>query len=535
MAKRVVFDLQARKAVKRGFDQIARLAEVTLGPVGGVVALEKIAGRDRSPELISDTATIARRIVEISGQFDNMGAMLARHMAWRMHEEVGDGAATALVMAKSVIDDGLRFVTAGHNAMSLWHGMQKMLDPVREALTEMSKPLESQDQITALATSLVGDETIGGFIEEAFDIVGPQGFVEVRSAYGMQDDREYVEGSYWDSGWVSPYFADKATGTQAVVEKPYILVTDYDLSSAQDLVPVLERVRADGGKALVVIAGNIKESALNLMVSNNARGTLRLLGLKAPRVGDMRRGVLEDIAILCGARFVRKDAGDDIKQVKAGDLGHAQSVVCSRATFTMIGTMGKPQAIRERIRDLQRRRENADERAERDRLDERVGKLLGGTAMLHVSGDSKEDRDRRKEVVENAVQVVRLGLQGGIVAGGGAAYIAALSALDDVELTADEEPAREMMRHALVAPLRKLVENAGFDPGPALAHVKEAPAGWGFDVTKGEVVDMYEANIVDPLPTVRSAFSHAMSAAMMALTTDVLIHRDQPGMPDLKP
>lgn len=535
MTKRVVFDLQARKAVKRGFDQIARLAEVTLGPVGGVVAYEKTVGRNSSPELLSDTATIARRIIEVSGQFDNMGAMLARHMAWKMHEEVGDGAATALVMAKSVIDDGLRFVTAGHNAMILWHGLKKLLGPVDEALTSMSRPLESQEQIAALAISLVGNETIGGFIEEAFDIVGPQGFVEVRSAYGMQDDREYVEGAYWDSGWISPYFADKNTGTQATVEKPYILVTDYELSNAQDLVPVLQRVRADGGKSVVIIAGNIKESALNLMVSNNAKGTLRLLGLKAPRVGDMRRDVLEDIAISCGARFVRKDAGDDITQVKAEDLGHAQTVVCNRATFTLIGTMGKPQVIRERIRDLQRRRENADERAERDQLDERVGKLLGGTALLHVSGDSKEDRDRRKEVVENAVQVVRLGLQGGIVAGGCAAYLVALSVLDDVELSADEEPAREMMRHALVAPLYKLVENAGFDPGPVLANVQEAPAGWGFDVTQGKVVDMYEANIVDPLPTVRSAFAHAMSAAMMALTTDVLIHRDQPGTPNLNP
>ena len=535
MTKRVVFDLQARKAVKRGFDQIAHLAEVTLGPVGGVVAYEKIVGRNSSPELLSDTATIARRIVEVSGQFDNMGAMLARHMAWKMHEEVGDGAATALVMAKSVIDDGLRFVMAGHNAMTLWHGLQKLQAPVDEALTSQSRALESQEQIAVLATSLVGNETIGGFIEEAFDIVGPHGFVEVRSAYGMQDDREYVEGAYWDAGWVSPYFADKATGTQATVEKPYILVTDYDLSSAQDLVPVLERVRADGGKALVIIAGNIKESALNLLVSNNAKGTLRLLGLKAPRVGDMRHGVLEDIAISCGARFVRKDAGDDVKQVKVGDLGHAQTIVCNRATFTLIGTMGKPLEIRERIRDLQRRRENADERVERDQLDERVGKLLGGTALLHVSGDSKEDRDRRKEVVENAVQVVRLGLQGGIVAGGGSAYIAALSALDDVELAADEEPAREMMRHALVAPLRRLVENAGFDPGPTLAYVQEAPAGWGFDVTQSKVVDMYEANIVDPLPTVRSAFAHAMSAGAMALTTDVLIHRDQPGTPNLKP
>jgi chaperonin GroEL len=535
VAKRVVFDLQARKAVKRGFDQIARLAEVTLGPVGGVVAYEKLIGRDSSPELLSDTATIARRIIEIPGQFDNMGAMLARHMAWKMHEEVGDGAATALVMAKSVIDDGLRFVSAGHNAMTLWHGLKKLLGPVDESLTSMSRPLDSQEQIAALATSLVGSETIGGFIEEAFDIVGPQGFVEVRSAYGMQDDREYVEGSYWDSGWISPYFADKNTGTQATVEKPYILVTDYDLSSAQDLVPVLQRVRTDGGKSVVIIAGNIRESALNLMVSNNAKGTLRLLGLKAPRVGDMRRGVLEDIAISCGARFVRKDAGDDITQVKAEDLGHAQTVVCNRGTFTLIGTMGKPQVIRERIRDLQRRRENADERAERDQLDERVGKLLGGTALLHVSGDSKEDRDRRKEVVENAVQVVRLGLQGGIVAGGCSAYLAALSALDDVELAADEEPVREMMRHALVAPLYKLVENAGFDPGPVLVDVQEAPAGWGFDVTQGKIVDMCEANIVDPLPTVRSAFAYAMSAAMMALTTDVLIHRDQPGTPNLNP
>jgi chaperonin GroEL len=522
VTKRVCFDLEARMAIKRGFDQIARIAQVTLGPRGGVVALEKIAGRDKAPELLSDTGVIARRIVELPGRFENMGAMLARHMAWRMHEEVSDGAAMALVIAQSIIADAAKYIAAGHNVMSLWRGLKALQPHVVARLDDLAQPLEDPERIQSLATALVGNERLGELIE-------------VRNAYGMADDREYVEGMSWDAGWVSPYFANRESSLQATVERPYLLVTDYSLTSAQDLIPVLERVRAAGGKSLVVIAGNIGESALNLMVANNAKGTLRLLGLKAPRYGDMRTGVLDDIAVATGGRYVRKDAGDQISRVTVQDLGRVQTVVCNRATFTLIGTMGSPQAIRERIRELRQTREHLDDKTERQQLDERIGKLLGGTALLHVSGQSKEDRDRRKEVAETALQVVRLGLQGGIVPGGGSAYIAALSALDEVPLSEDEAPARDMMRQALLAPLTCLTRNAGFDPGPVVARVQASPAGWGFDVWRGEVVDMMAANIVDPLPTVRAALVNALSVATMAITTDVLIHRDQEGMPDLNP
>jgi len=525
VTSRVCFDLEARAALKRGFDRIAEIARVTLGPIGGVVAIEKVANRNSNPELLTDTGTISRRIIEIPGRFENMGAMLARNMAWRIHEEVGDGSATALVIAQSIIADAVRYVAAGHNAMTLWRGIKRCQPSVEAHLSASAQPLEDAERIVALATSLVRDEQIGRFIEEIFDIVGPQGFVEVRGAYGMESDREYVEGVYWDAGWVSPYFADKDVGTQATVEKPYVLVTDYALESAQDLVPVLERVHRAGGKSLVIIAADLKASALNLMVSNNAKGTMRLLGLKAPRYGDMRLAVLEDIAISCGAKFVRKDAGDVVSRVTAEDLGHAQTVVCNRSTFTLMGTMGNPRAIRERIRVLQRAREHAEDSQQRDGLDERIGKLLGGTALLHVSGQSKEDRERRKDVAETAVRVVRQGLQGGIVAGGGVAYVAAAAALEDVELNAEEEPARDIIRRALLAPLTCLVRNAGYDPGPVIAHVEASPPGWGFDVVHGRCVDMMAENIVDPLPTVLSAFTHGLSAAAMALTTDALVYR----------
>jgi len=523
-------------AIKLGFDKIADIAQVTLGPIGGVVAIERIAGRDRSPELVSDTGTIARRIVEMPGRFQNMGAMLARHMAWRIHDEVGDGGATALVIAQSIIADAVRYIAAGHNAMTLWQGIKRCQPYVEAHLEEISQPLDDAERIASLATSLVGDKQLGGYIEEVFDIVGPQGFVEVRSAYGMENDREYIEGVYWDAGWVSAYFADKKLSTQATIERPYILITDHRIEDARSLVPVLERVHRAGGKALVVIAADISGGALNLMVSNNAKGTLRLLGLKAPRYGDMRLGVLEDIAISCGGRFVRKDAGDLVSNVTLDDLGHAQTVVCSRATFTLIGTMGRPKAIRERIRTLQNARETADDKDVRNNLDERIGKLLGGTAMLHVSGQTKEDRDHRKEVAQMAVQVVRLGLQGGIVAGGGAAFVSAASVLDDVPLNEDEAPARDIMRRALLTPMRRLAQNAGYDPGPVVAHVQDSPSGWGFDVVEGEYVDMLSANIVDPLPTVRAAFTHGVSAAAMALTTNALVYRsDKDETPNLEP
>jgi chaperonin GroEL len=536
VTNRVCFDLEAREAIKRGFDRIADIAQVTLGPVGGVVALERIADRNSPPELLTDTGTISRRIIEMPGRFENMGAMLARHMAWRIHEDVGDGSATALVIAQSIIADAVRYIAAGHNAMTLWQGIKRCQSSVEAHLEASAQPLEDPERIAALATSLVRDEQVGRFIEEIFDIVGPQGFVEVRSAYGMESDREYVEGVYWDAGWVSSYFADKDIGTQATVEKPHILVTDYALESALDLVPVLERVRRAEGKSLVVIAADVKSGALNLMVSNNAKGTLRLLALKTPRYGDMRLGVLEDIAISCGARFIRKDAGDLVSKVTIEDLGRAQTVVCNRATFTLVGTMGNPRAIRERIRTLQSAREHAEDKDQRRNIDERIGKLLGGTALLYVSGQSKQDRERRKDVAETAVRIVRLGLQGGIVPGGGAAYVSAASALDDVQLSDDETPARDILRRALLAPLTRLATNAGYDPGPVVAHVQAAPDGWGFDVVHGRLVDMMAANIVDPLPTVLSAFSHGLSAASMALTTDALVYRSyREKTPNLNP
>ena len=523
-------------AIKRGFDCIADLAQVTLGPVGGVVAIERIAGRDKSPELVSDTGTIARRIVSVPGRFENMGAMLARHMAWRIHDEVSDGGATGLVIAQSMIADSVRYIAAGHNAMTLWQGIKRCQPYVEAHLEEIAQPLEEPERIAGLATSLVGDAKLGGLIEEVFDIIGPQGFVEVRGAYGMENDREYVEGVYWDAGWISAYFADKNLGTQATVEKPYILVTDHRIENPQSLVPVLERVHRAGGKALVVIAADISGGALNLMVSNNAKGTLRLLGLKAPRYGDMRLGVLEDIAISCGGRFVRKDAGDLVANATLDDLGHAQTVVCNRATFTLIGTMGRPQAIRERIRTLQNAREHADDKDDRAKLDERVGKLLGGTALLHVSGQTKEDRDHHKEVAETAVQVVRLGLQGGIVAGGGAALASAVSVLDEAPLSDAEAPAKDIMARALLMPLRRLAKNAGYDPGPVVARVQASPPGWGFDVLRGEYVDMLAANIIDPLPTVRTAFTHGVSAATMAMTTNALVYRsDKDETPSFEP
>jgi chaperonin GroEL len=360
--------------------------------------------------------------------------------------------------------------------------------------------------------------------------------VEVRGAYGRQSDREYVEGVYWDSGWISPYFADKDKSLQASVQHPYILVTDYSIENAPDLIPALEAVRRAEGKALVLIANDIRSTALNLLVTNNARGTLRLLGLKSPRYGELRSAILDDIALSTGARVIRKDAGDSMAQVTLQDLGRAQYVVCNRDTFTLVGTMGNPQEIRDRIQTLREARPHIHDDRERSNLDERIGKLLGGAALLHVSGQTKSERDHRKQIAENAVRVVRGGLQGGIVAGGGSAFVSCLPALDQVKVTADEAPALNILRNSLVAPMACLARNAGHDPGPVVAWAQDAPPGWGFDVLRGERVDMMESKIVDPAPTVRTALTFALSIATMAITTDVLIHRTGPeSSHDLEP
>jgi chaperonin GroEL len=451
--------------------------------------------------------------------------MLARHLAWNVREEVGDGSATALIIAQTVISEALRHVAAGHNVMDLWRGVKKAQQCLATRLDEIAQPLDNPDSIISLATAIVRDEALGRFIEEIFDIVGPEGHVEVRSAYGRQSDREYVEGVYWDSGWVSPYFADKDNELQATVDRPYILLTDHKLENVQDVLPAMEAVRKAGGKGLVVISYDLKGAALNLMVANNARGTMRLLGLKAPRYGDMRTGIMEDMALSTGARLIREQAGESVSHLRLQDLGRAQYVVCNRATFTIVGGMGNPQAIREHIHALREARSTFQDKQDRENLDQRIGKLLGGTAILHVSGQTEAERDHRKELAENAIHVVRLGLQGGIVPGGCSAYVSILPALDEIDLTENEAPALDILRRALVAPLACLARNGGYDPGPVLARVREAPAGWGFEVTRGQVVDMLEANIVDPLPTMRAALDFGLSVATMAMTTDALVYR----------
>jgi chaperonin GroEL len=536
LSARIRFGLEAQSAVQRGFDTIARIAQATLGPTGRVVAVEAAANRNRSPELLDDAATIARRVVAIPDPFENMGARLARHLAWHVREEVGDGSATALVLAQAVIADSIRHIAAGHNAMDLWRGIQKTAPYLLARLDEMAMPLESPEQIQTLATAMVGDEELGHFIEEIFDIVGPEGHIEVREAYGRQNDREYVEGVYWDSGWISPYFADKDKSLQASVQRPYILLTDYSLSNAPDLLPTLEAVRRAEGKGLVIIANDVTGAALNLLVTNNARGTLRILCLKAPRYGDLRSAILDDIALSTGARVIRKDAGDSIAQVTLRDLGRAQHVVCNRATFTLMGTMGSPQGIRDRVQTLRAARQHVHDERERENLDERIGKLLGGSALLHVSGQTDAERKHAKQIAENAVRVVRHGLHGGIVPGGGSAYVACLPALDEVELPETEAPALNILRHALMAPMACVTRNAGHDPGPIIAWVQDAPPGSGFDALRGERVDMLAANVVDPLPTVRTALTLALSIATMAITTDALIHRTgKESMADLEP
>ena len=512
-------------AIKRGFDLIANVAQVTLGPIGGIVAIERISARNKSPELLDDVGTIARRIIEVPGPFENMGAMLARHLAWNVREEVGDGSATALILAQTVISEAIRYTAAGHNAMDLWRGIRKVQEHLVARLEEIAQPLDDADSITSLATAIVRDKELGHFIEEIFDIVGPQGHVEVRSAYSRQSDREYVEGVYWDAGWVSSYFADKDNELQATVDRPYILLTDHRLENLQDVLPAMEAVRRAGGKGLVVICYDLRGAALNLMVTNNARGTMRLLGLKSPRYGDMRTGIMEDMALSTGARVIREQAGESLARVRIEDLGRAQYVVCNRATFTIVGGMGNPQAIREHIQTLRESRATLQDKQDRENLDQRIGKLLGGTALLHVSGQTEAERDHRKELAKNAIHVVRLGLQGGVVPGGCSAYVSLLPVLGEIELSENEAPALDILKHALIAPLICLARNGGYDPGPVVAHVQEAPFGWGFDVTRGEVVNMLEANIVDPLPTMRTALDHGLSVATMAMTTDALVYR----------
>jgi chaperonin GroEL len=520
--RRVCYAPEARQALRKGFNVLADAMEVTLGPCGRLVAIERDVSPSKPPELLNDGAIIARRFLGLPNTFETMGAMLARHIAWQVEEEVGDGSTIAVIIARHVLDGATRCIAAGHNPMSLRRGLEKALAVALGELAKSAQPLEAAEQIISLAASITGDNELGRYIEEIFDTVGPQGAVDVRSSYRRVHDREYIQGTFWNQGWISSHLT--TDGGKAVVKRPYILLTNRRMSKAAELIPIMDRIRRAGDRGLVVIAYAVEGDALNVLVANKVRQIMPTLGLKAPGLGPEKLEILRDLAVLCGGKVFVEEAGDRVEDATLDDLGQADEAQAIRSGFTIVGGKGSPAAIRQRIMEIRRQLPTAAGR-ERERLIERAGKLLGGVGLLYVGGATDAERDYLKDRAQEAVRVVRLGLEEGIVPGGGAAFLTCLPALDRLELPADEAVAGLILREALLVPMRAIIRNAGCDPNPIVVQVQEKGPGYGFDVLRGEITHMLAANIVDPVRVLQTALQVGVSGAIMALSTEVLVHK----------
>ncbi|MFN8490152.1 MAG: chaperonin GroEL [Caldilineaceae bacterium] len=519
---RLAFEPQARQYLRQGFNRLADMLEVTLGPRGRLVAVAQDNPK-KAPELLNDGATIARRFLGFPNRFETMGAFLARHIAWRVEEAVGDGATTAVIIGRQVLNEADRYAAAGYNLMSIRRGLDTALVTVLQALEKQAQPLKEPAQIVALATSITGDETLGRYIEEIFDTVGPYGAVDVRTSYARTHDREYIQGAFWDQGWVSSHFTTNAG--VAIIKNPYLLFTNRHLEKADELLPLMEKVRQAGERGLVVLATSVTGGALNLLVANKTRNIMPTLAIRAPGLGPEKTDVLQDLALLTGGRVFREEAGDRLEQATLADLGQADEMQAIRSGFTLIGGRGRPAAIRERHLELRRQLTKAAYGRDRDRLVERSGKLLGGVALLKVGGATEVEQEHLKERAQEAVNVVRLGLQDGIVPGGGVAYLHCLAALDNLALPEEEALAIPILRRALTAPMQAILRNSGFEPNPILEQIRHSQHFCGFDVMRGQFVDVVAANIVDPVKVVHTALQTGVSGALMGLTTAVLVHK----------
>ncbi len=525
----VLLKPRARVALARGVDMMANVLRVTLGPTARAVVMAPIIS-SRPPELLTDSATIARRIIELPDPYENMGAMLIRHMAWRMREKVGDGAATAAVIAQTLLHEANYQAAAGANVMMLKRGIERGLELALSELKKQARPMDTPEQIEAMAIAAAGgDREIGRYISEMLEILGTDAVIVVEDHHGLKTDREYVEGLQWDSGYVSAYFCTDLSRMEAVVENPVILATDLNVETVEQILPIMEQIMENkeklGAGGFVLIANEISGPALAVMVANTEKKTLQCLGIKAPGAGDRRVRILEDVAILTGGRMISEDAGDKLEEATLKDLGRARRVWANRDFFSIVGGAGDQAAIRQRINEIKLLLPSADGDYEREKMRERLGKLQGGVGVLKVGAPSEREREIKKQNAEAAIAAARAAAEEGVVPGGGAAYLATLPALEALasDLEGDIALGVRVLMRALQAPAEWIVRNAGRDPKRMLALLRESPPGYGYDAVNDRIVDMVEAGILDPLKVVRTALDTGVSAGLMAITTDALV------------
>jgi len=524
-AKQLVFSEEARRHLKVGVDTLAEAVKTTLGPKGRNVALDKKWG---APTITHDGVTVAKEI-ELEEPFENMGAQLLKEAATKTNDIAGDGTTTATVLAQTIVTEGLKNVAAGANPMLLKRGIEKATAAVVAAIKDQAKELKTKDEIAHVAAISANDAEIGALIAEVMDKVGKDGVITVEESKGLEFETEYVEGMQFDRGYISPYFVTDPESMEAVLEEPYILIHDKKISSANDLVPLLEKLVQVGKRDLVIIAEDIDGEALATLVLNKLRGVLNCLAVKAPGFGDRRKAMLQDVAILTGGTVITEEMGRKLDSVQLADLGRADKVVATKEDTTVVGGKGEDDLIKGRINQIKAEIENTTSDYDREKLQERLAKLAGGVAIIRVGAGTEVELKEKKHRVEDALSATRAAVEEGVVPGGGVTLINAMASLDGIETEfGDEATALIIVKRALEEPMRQLAENAGYDGAVIVREVIRQQEGQkndqvGFDVLREEYVDLVAQGIIDPAKVTRSAMENAASIAAMILTTEALI------------
>jgi chaperonin GroEL len=529
--RRVVFQPESHQAVLRGVAQIVGTVRPTLGPQPRFVAVENAGGRDRAPELLDNAATVARRVIAVADRDADMGAMLVRHLLWRQSERHGDGAATAAVLFQAILAEGLHYIASGGNAMALRRHLEQGMRTIQDHLTHSATPIRGRSQVTQLARSICHDAALADLLGEIFDIVGEYGYLEIRTGQGRGLEREYVEGLYWDGGLLARSMLPEGT-PRIDIENAAILITNLDLKDPQPLVPALEMAVRSGAQGLIITAREISDGISALLLANTQPERFRAIAVKAPTVEvHLQAETVLDLALVTGGRAFVRDAGDSLADLTPDQLGQARRAWADMHYFGLNGGRGDPRALRRRVAELRRTLHALPYGEEQERVRKRIGKLLGGTAILHVGGVHELEAKARQEVAERTAAAARGALREGVVPGGGAALLACRRLCRQRlsrEAGPDERAAYRILETALAAPLRAIVENAGYDASHVLAELQDAEPGWGFDVESGNVRNMLEAGIVDSVAVQQAAIANAISTAALALTVDILVHRKNP-------
>jgi len=519
-AKQLQFDENARHALLRGIEKLSKAVKATLGPSGRNVILDKKFG---SPTITKDGVTVAKEI-ELEDPYENMGAQLVREVASKTSDIAGDGTTTATVLAESIYKEGLRNVTAGANPTSLQRGIMKAVEAIVEELKKVSKKVGDRTEIAQVATvSANWDRTIGEIIADAMDKVGKDGTITVEEAKSIETTLEVVEGMQFDKGYLSPYFVTNAEAMEAVLENPYILIHEKKISSLKDMLPLLEKV-AKAGRPLLIIAEDVEGEALATLVVNKLRGTLQVVAVKAPGFGDRRKAMLEDIAVLTGARPITEDLGIKLENVKLEDLGRAKRVTIDKENTTIVEGEGKQSDIQGRVNQIRRQIEETTSDYDREKLQERLAKLAGGVAVINVGAATETEMKEKKARVEDALHATRAAVEEGIVPGGGVAFLRAQKVLENIkDLEADEKVGVAIVRRAIEEPTRQLADNAGKEGALIVEEVKKRKGNEGYDVAGDQFTDLVKAGIVDPTKFARTALQNAASISGLLLTTEAVV------------